>query len=118
MGKAGTKPECGFAEAWQAATASFWKDASRGGLFLYFLTGFIAVFGIVIGHAFVKPADAGQARQGDLLGSLAACACQWYSRIVKEGYSYDPTRMSSVVFFPAYPLIGRGVVRLTGLRPC
>ncbi len=40
---------------------------------------------------------------------------QWYKAIAARGYSYDPKAHSSVAFFPAYPLTGRIVARLTGL---
>ncbi len=40
----------------------------------------------------------------------------WYRRIVQEGYTYDPTRMSNVAFFPLYPTSCRMVQRLTGLH--
>lgn len=42
---------------------------------------------------------------------------QWYKKIASVGYSYDPNAQSSVAFFPAYPLVGRAVARLTGLAP-
>ncbi len=40
---------------------------------------------------------------------------QWYVKIAREGYSYDPGRMSSVAFFPLYPFLGRSVSEITGL---
>jgi hypothetical protein len=33
----------------------------------------------------------------------------WYEGIVRHGYSFRPGRMSSVAFFPGYPLAGRAV---------
>lgn len=44
----------------------------------------------------------------------------WYLAIVQEGYSYVPNQpemQQAVVFFPAYPLIMRGVGRLLGGTP-
>ncbi|MCA9200210.1 MAG: hypothetical protein KDA87_21875, partial [Planctomycetales bacterium] len=32
---------------------------------------------------------------------------QWYLRIEKRGYTYDPDIRSTVAFFPLYPLLGR-----------
>jgi len=40
---------------------------------------------------------------------------QWYVRIAREGYSYDPNRMSAVAFFPLYPILGCDVSAVTGL---
>lgn len=40
---------------------------------------------------------------------------QWYSEIADQGYSYRRGAQSSVAFFPAYPLLGRGLARATGL---
>jgi hypothetical protein len=39
----------------------------------------------------------------------------WYERIAREGYTYSTDRMSSVVFFPTYPLAGRWLASATGL---
>ncbi len=40
---------------------------------------------------------------------------QWYAQIAREGYTYDPDRMSAVAFFPLYPLLGRLVSEVIGL---
>jgi hypothetical protein len=42
---------------------------------------------------------------------------QWYLDIAQRGYWYDPARSSSVAFFPAYPLLIRGVSEATRLSP-
>lgn len=39
---------------------------------------------------------------------------QWYLRILDEGYRFDPGEMSSVAFFPLFPLLGRAVRWMTG----
>ena len=36
----------------------------------------------------------------------------WYAHIATEGYSYTPGEQSSVAFFPAYPLVLRGLTTL------
>ena len=41
---------------------------------------------------------------------------QWYKEVSQAGYSYRPGTHSAVAFFPAYPLVGRWVAGLTGLR--
>ncbi|HEV3258760.1 MAG TPA: mannosyltransferase family protein [Gemmataceae bacterium] len=117
MDKPASNSELGPGSGRQPTTVSLWDEALGAGSLFYFLTSVIAVFGVVIGHQFVIPADTGQARQGDLLSAFAAWDGQWYSRIVMEGYTYDRTRMSSVVFFPGYPVFGQVVVRLTGWSP-
>jgi hypothetical protein len=40
---------------------------------------------------------------------------QWYLRIVREGYSYDPHGETTVAFFPLYPLLLK-LFSLTGLQ--
>ncbi len=37
---------------------------------------------------------------------------QWYLQIATEGYSFDKQRMSSVAFFPLYPMLGAAVSQL------
>ena len=44
------------------------------------------------------------------LGGWAQWDSGWYFRIATDGYSYIPGRQSTVVFFPAYPLL----MRVTG----
>jgi hypothetical protein len=39
----------------------------------------------------------------------------YYRDIAAHGYSYDATKPSTLHFFPLYPLIGRGVMEVTGL---
>lgn len=36
----------------------------------------------------------------------------WYAHIATEGYSYTPGEQSSVAFFPAYPIVLRGLTAL------
>ena len=39
----------------------------------------------------------------------------WFRRIAREGYSYDPEKMSSVAFYQLYPMTGRIIEKITGL---
>ncbi len=39
----------------------------------------------------------------------------WYADIVRQGYTYDPSEGSYVVFFPVYPALGWVVSKLTGM---
>jgi hypothetical protein len=41
----------------------------------------------------------------------------WYVGIVKDGYSYDPSRQSNVNFYPLYPLLARLTKVITGIDP-
>jgi hypothetical protein len=44
---------------------------------------------------------------------------EWYFRIVTDGYQYngDPTIQQSIVFYPLFPMLARGVATLGGLTP-
>lgn len=37
---------------------------------------------------------------------------QWYAGIARDGYFFDPSRQSSVAFFPVYPMLMRAVMTL------
>lgn len=41
---------------------------------------------------------------------------QWYKSIASTGYFYNPDAQSSVAFFPAYPVLGKIVAEITGLK--
>lgn len=49
----------------------------------------------------------------DAIRALAAWDGTHYIRIADNGYSFDPERESNVVFFPAFPLLGRVVAHVT-----
>src|SRR5690606_37191949 len=40
---------------------------------------------------------------------------QWYRAIATNGYTYNRASMSSVAFFPLYPLASRAISRASGL---
>ena len=54
---------------------------------------------------------------GDTEAAFANWGGQWYTKIALTGYSYDSEQMSSVAFFPVYPLIGCVIAKATGLEP-
>jgi hypothetical protein len=81
----------------------------------YFLTSFVAVFGLVIGHGLLIPCP--DYTRSDLITSFFNWDGIWYLAVMMNGYSYDPTGPSSVAFFPAYPLLGRLVAGVSGLHP-
>jgi hypothetical protein len=90
--------------------------AVRDSLPIYLLSSLIVLSGAVLGRSNIPLGGHPDAKEGDLLNSLAAWDGVHYVRIVEEGYSYDPNAMSNVAFFPAFPLMGRLLVVLTGCR--
>ena len=44
---------------------------------------------------------------------------EWYFRIVTDGYQYngDPTIQQSIVFYPLFPMLARGLATVGGLTP-
>lgn len=86
------------------------------GLGTYYLTSLIVVLGVVFGYSFIPLAPHPLANRNDLLGAFANWDGKWYVRIAEQGYSYDPKVPSSAAFFPAYPLLGRAVAAITGMR--
>jgi hypothetical protein len=55
------------------------------------------------------------ANEVDVPQRFAAWDGRWYVGIVQHGYSYDPKERSNVAFFPAFPLLARGVAAITGM---
>jgi hypothetical protein len=88
----------------------------RTGLPYYYLTSLIVALGLVFGDDILPRST----RLGHMFGYTKAVYAnwdgQWYVKIASEGYSYDPESHSTVAFFPAYPLLGRLVSKLSGLR--
>ena len=101
-------------------TARAWKLRQVGeslgtGLFYYGLTSAIAVLGLLFGHYFLERQWYRRTKPDALIGAFTGWDGYWYQRIATEGYSYDPKVMSSVAFFPGYPLLGRYLAAVTGL---
>ena len=82
----------------------------------YWLTGNIVALGLIFGTEFVGES----ARKGHMFDyageSYANWDGQWYKRIASQGYEYTSGSHSSVAFFPAYPLLARGLARVAGIR--
>lgn len=91
------------------SSAAWWAVASWAGSSLLFL----AAVSLVPPHL----TDIGIKRLAH--GTLPHLMCnvdgQWYRGIASDGYTYDRAYHSSVVFFPAYPLVARALAVLTGL---
>ncbi len=90
-------------------------------LLVYWVTLLVVVAGILVSAAavekqpnryqyiYVPPSGA------TILDTLIQWDGQHYLTIAAEGYRYDQAAGSSVAFFPAYPLLIRGLAEMTGL---
>jgi Gpi18-like mannosyltransferase len=87
------------------------------GLAFYGLSSAIVLIALWFGHHFGRRPPGWIDDHQDDLGALCRFDGTWYRSIAVDGYSYDPERESNVAFFPAYPLMARVVMRLTGCRP-
>lgn len=92
-------------------------ERARAELFLRFaaLWVLLAIVGAVslwaVGGAPVSPFSDELARW-PFLDMWARWDAQWYERIAREGYFFEPGKQSSVAFFPMYPLLIRAVMTL------
>lgn len=94
-----------------------WRDRYLDPLVCYLATSTIVVLGVFFGHDFL-PLDSHYATEGsETLLAFLNWDGRHYLQIVEDGYSHLPGGTSEVAFFPAYPLLGKGVQLLTGLRP-
>lgn len=85
---------------------------------IYIITFLIVFLGVVLGYYHLPETPHHGFFQTphhiDLLATFANWDGQWYAHIACKGYNYNPHTMSSVAFFPAFPLLGRGVSWLLG----
>jgi hypothetical protein len=97
--------------------------SSRGGdlmrvLILYYVSTLIVVAAVEYAYnnitLFTHHPD--HQTRTDELSCFANWDGRWYQRIATEGYTYDPQRMSSVAFYPLYPLLASGIIKLTHMR--
>jgi hypothetical protein len=77
----------------------------------------IVIVAAVLGHDLILPTKFPLSKPEDALHGFANWDGEWYLRIAQSGYDYDPSQPSSVAFFPAYPLLARGVSRVLGVDP-
>ncbi len=87
------------------------------GLLYYYLTSQLVVLGIILSHDFFGQSPGIRSEERNLLRSFVRWDGTWFERIASEGYSYVPNKQSRVSFFPAYPLLGWVVCRLSGHSP-
>ncbi len=93
--------------------AAWWSKPLPLGLLLYALTSGIVVLGASFGHQFIAPP--GETPGQSFHEKFSAYDGGWYKWIAANGYQYDPKQQSSTAFFPLYPLLGAGMMRLTDL---
>jgi hypothetical protein len=112
-------PECTLIQPAETAPASPIRAAGKSvgkALFYYGLTSAIAVLGLLLGHYFLERQWYRRTKPDDvLIDAFTGWDGYWYKRVATEGYSYNPNEMSTVAFFPAYPLAGRYLAEITGL---
>jgi hypothetical protein len=89
----------------------------RTGLLFYALSSAVVLLSAWFGHHFLQRWPGWDDDGKDYLGALCRFDGNWYLGIATEGYAYDPSKPSSVAFFPAYPLAARAVAGLSGCRP-
>jgi hypothetical protein len=99
----------------KVSSSGEWFDDVLAGFTAYYLTSLPVFAGVFLGADLPRP-------QGIYAPPAFVSPCIrfdaiHYLQIVREGYSYDPERRSVVAFFPAYPLLSRGVTRISGLSP-
>jgi len=70
---------------------------------LIVLVGFIAIGTLVHGPYLPDWSYSGNPVQ-DVIRMGVRFDSGWYLTIVRDGYSYDPAKVSNIVFFPLYPL--------------
>ena len=86
------------------------------GILFYWVTSLIVAMGVALGVGYLPEVPTG-AHKFDFDGDFYAnWDGQWYKDIARHGYFYKENDYSSVAFFPAFPLVGRLVARVTGLR--
>jgi hypothetical protein len=101
----------------QPPSGGEWFDDSLAGIAAYYLTSLPVLLGILFGAEMPRSAASGAEPPADLISACLHFDARHYVRIIQEGYSYDPDRRSPVAFFPAYPLLSRGLGQVFGLAP-
>ena len=86
------------------------------GPLVYGWTTFIIVLGMTLGHRLI-PSATFVPKPPRLSDCFANWDGGWYTSIAHDGYHFAPQVGCDVAFFPAYPLLGRLVAKVTGLQP-
>lgn len=101
---------------WTSRRGAGFFDSLLSGLAYYYLTTVVVLLGVAFGAHCVKPArgDGGEPKR--IADRLIGRPGVWYGIIASSGYTYNPDRFSIVALFPAYPMAGRFVAKLAGVR--
>ncbi len=96
------------------------KRVHARGLFAYILGTSAAFVGMFLGYYLLPrspdwPPPRLMPAFDNVVDSLTAWDGQWYLSIAERGYWYERGQPSAVAFFPAYPVLIRFLVTLTGL---
>ena len=85
---------------------------------IYYLVGaWVVIAGIASAFKFAELCrEDAKSATGSVIGSMGNWDGKWYAEIARRGYSFDRGRESSVAFFPAFPIVARGVAAVTRLR--
>ena len=103
-----------------AARAAWTSHATRAAIAPFFASrlavytvGFVAIAFIGLGPESARY----RFSDNELVNMLARWDANWYTGIAEGGYSWngDPRIENAVVFFPAYPMLIRAGMRLSGL---
>ena len=82
------------------------------GVAVFVCTSAVVWIGVAFGTEFIE---------GRSPTTLVLSCCRFdgmhYLDILTKGYSYVPNEPSPIAFFPAYPLVARGVTRLLAIEP-
>lgn len=98
--------------AFKCPTAIQAADVMAGFTF-YCVTGLVVLLGVFFGNGLLPlPGSASVSPHGSALESFFCYDALHYKSICLSGYRYDPSQRSEIAFFPAYPLLARGVMRL------
>jgi Mannosyltransferase (PIG-V) len=73
----------------------------------YVASTLVVILGVVLGRECVKPTNVQDTSSEPFIHSFVHWDGWFYRDIASRGYSYTPGRMSTVHFFPLYPLLSR-----------
>lgn len=94
----------------------YWTGALRDGARYYVATSILAFSGIIISYYFIELCTQHpQAQRPTMATAFAAWDGSWYAHIVRTGYHYEAHQMSSIVFFPLFPLTAALVRKCLGI---
>jgi hypothetical protein len=92
------------------------------GLVVFSFTSLLVMLGVLAGLDLLEGREHRRSPQGappcgdPVVDAMTQWDGQWFLRIATQGYSYDRSAMSSVAFFPAYPVLLRALSQSTGMR--